>query len=133
MYNVFPVTQKSSDPVGTAQSIDGAKRALGSLLNVFNGMVVLPAHWHLRDEIIVAGTDVGRENRGVIEHLPAPAIQQCRHNACCLSRALASHYTSNRHDCARAVVGTGEVMCSEGGDAGQQPLVKVAAPNIVAT
>ena len=64
MYNVFPVTQKSSDPVGTAQSIDGAKRALGSLLNVFNGMVVLPAHWHLRDEIIVAGTDVGRIGGG---------------------------------------------------------------------
>ena len=48
------------DPVGTAQSIDGAKRALGSLLNVFNGTVALPAHWHLRGEIIVAGTDVGR-------------------------------------------------------------------------
>ena len=49
------------DPVGTAQSIDGAKRALGSLLNVFNGTVALP-HWHLylRDEIIVAGTNVGR-------------------------------------------------------------------------
>ena len=60
MYNVFPATQKSLDPVGTAQSIDGVKRALDSLLNVFNGMVALPAHWHLQDEIIVAGTDVGR-------------------------------------------------------------------------
>ena len=66
MYNVFPATQKSLDPIGTAQSIDGAKRALGSLLNVFNGTVALPAHWHLhlRDEIIVAGTDVGRIGRG---------------------------------------------------------------------
>ena len=59
--------QKSLDPVGSAQSIDGAKRALGSLLNVFNGTVALPAHWHLRDEIIVAGTDVGRIG-GVLEH-----------------------------------------------------------------
>ena len=50
-----------------------------------------------------------------------------------VSRALASHYSSNRRDCALAVAGTGEVMCSEGGDAGQQPSVKVAAPNIVAT
>ena len=76
---MFPATRKSLDPVGTAQSIDGAKRALGSLLNVFNGTVTLPAHWHLhlRDEIIVAGTDVGRIGGGVIEHLPAPAIQQC--------------------------------------------------------
>ena len=59
---MFPATQKSLDPVGTAQSIDSAKRALGSLLNIFNGMVALPVHWHLhlRDEIIVAGTDVGR-------------------------------------------------------------------------
>ena len=48
------------DPVGIAQSIDGAKRVLSSLLNVFNGTVALPAHWHLRDEIIVTGTDVGR-------------------------------------------------------------------------
>ena len=62
MYNVFPMTRKSLDPIGTGQSIDGAKRALGSLLNVFNGTVALPVHWHLhlRDEIIVAGTDVGR-------------------------------------------------------------------------
>ena len=79
------------DPVGTAQSVDGAKRALGSQLNVFNGTVALPAHWHLRDEITVAGTDVGRIG-GVIEHLPAPAIPRsllllgkyCE----CLSRAL---------------------------------------------
>ena len=131
MYNLFPATQKSLDPVGTAQSIDGAKRALGSLLNVFNGTVALPAHWHLWDEITVAWTDVGR--LGGMEHLLAPAIQQCRHNACCLLRALVSHYSSNRHDCARAVVGMGKVMCSEGGDAGQKPSVKVAAPNIVAT
>ena len=58
MYNVFPETRKSLDPVGTAQSIDGAKRALGSLLNVFNGTVALPAHLHLRDEIIVLGGTV---------------------------------------------------------------------------
>ena len=64
MYNVFPATRKSLDPVGTAQSIDGAKRVLGSLLNVVNGTVALPVHWHLRDEIIVAGTDVGRIGGG---------------------------------------------------------------------
>ena len=70
MNNVFPATRMSLDPVGTVQSIAGA--------NVFNGTVALPAHWHLhlRDEIIVAGTDVGRIG-GVIEHLPAPAIQEC--------------------------------------------------------
>ena len=62
MYNVFPVTRKSLDPVGIAKSIDGAKRAPGSLLNVFNGTVVHPAHWHLhlQDEIIVTRTDVGK-------------------------------------------------------------------------
>ena len=74
MYSVFPATRKSLDPVGTAQSIDGAKKALGSLLNFFSGTVALPAHWHLRDEIIVAGTDVGRIGEGVIEHLPAPVF-----------------------------------------------------------
>ena len=79
--NVFPATRKSLEPVDTAQSIDGAKRALGSLLNDFNGTVAIPAHWHLRDEIIVAGTDVGRIGGGVIEHLPAPAIQQCLYHA----------------------------------------------------
>ena len=66
MDNVFPATRKSLDPVGTAKSIDGAKIALGSLLNVFNGTVALPVHLHLhlRDEIIVAGTDVGRIGGG---------------------------------------------------------------------
>ena len=137
MYNVFPVTRKSLDPVGTAQSTDGVKRALGSLLNVFNGTVALPTHWHLRDEIIVAGTDIGRMGGGVIEHLPAPAIPRSLlllgKHCDCLSRVLASHYLSNRRDCAQAVAGTGEVMCSAGGDAGQKPSAKVAAPNIVAT
>ena len=134
MYNVFPATRKSLDPVGTAQSIDDAKRALGSLLNVFNGTVALPAHWHLRDE--TQGL-MSREEGGVIEHFPAPAIPRSLlllgKHCDCLSRALASHYSSNRRDCARAVAGTGEVMSSEGGDAGQQLSVKVAAPNIVAT
>ena len=46
-HRMFPATRKSLNPVGTVQSIDGAKRALGSLLNIFNGTVVLPAHWHL--------------------------------------------------------------------------------------
>ena len=119
MYNVFPATRKSLDPVGTAQSIDGAKRALGSLLNSFNSTVALPAHWHLRDEIIVAGADVRRIG-GMIEHLPAPAIPRSLlllgKHCDCLSRALASHYSFNRRDCARAMAGTGEVMCSEGGD-----------------
>ena len=63
---VLPATRKSLDPVGTAQSIDGVKRVLGSMLNIFNGTVALPAHWHLhlRDEIIVAGTNVGRIGGG---------------------------------------------------------------------
>ena len=129
MYNVFPATRKSLDPV--------AKRALGSLFNVFNGTVALPAHWHLRlqDEIRVAGTDVGRIGGGGGDRAPAsPSDSTMPTQHCdCLSRALASHYLSNRRDCARAVTGTGEVMCSEGGDAGQQPSVNVAAPNIVAT
>ena len=106
----------------------GAKRVLGNLLNILNGTVALPTHWHLRDEIIVARTDVGRMGGtdvgrmgggGVIEHLPAPAIPRSLlllgKHCDCLSRALASHYSSNRHDCARAVAGTGEVMCFEGG------------------
>ena len=133
MYNVFPVMQKSLDPVGTAQSIDGAKRALGSLLNVFNGTVALPAHWHLRDEIIVAGTDVGRMGGGGDRAPPSPSDSTMPISMQHESRALASYYSSNRRDCARATAGTGEVMCSEGGDAGQQPSVKVVAPNIVAT
>ena len=73
MYNVFPATRKSLDPVGTAQSIDGAKRALGSLLNLFNGTVALPAHWNLRDEIIVAGTNVRRIGGGD-RAPPSPSI-----------------------------------------------------------
>ena len=76
MYNVFPATRKSLDPVGTAQFIDGAKRALDSLLNAFNGTVALPAHWHLhlRNEIIVAGTDVGRIGLGSALSPPPLAI-----------------------------------------------------------
>ena len=73
MYNVFPATRESLDPVGTAQSIDGAKRALGSLLNVFNGTLALPAHWHLRDEIIFAGTDAGRIGGGGDRAPPSPS------------------------------------------------------------
>ena len=73
----------------------------------------------------------------MIEHLPAPAIPRSLlllgKHCDCLSRALASHYSSNRRDCTRVVAGMGKVMCSEGGDAGQQPSVKVEAPNIVAS
>ena len=70
---MLPATRKSLDPIGTAQSIDGEKRALGSLLNVFTGTVALPAHWHLRDEIIVAGTDVGRIGGGGDIVSPSPS------------------------------------------------------------
>ena len=69
-----------AEVVGTAQSIDGAKRALGSLLNVFNGTVALPAHFHLhlRDEIIVAGTDVGRMGGGGDRASPGPSDSTMR-------------------------------------------------------
>ena len=69
---MFPAMWKLLDYVGTAQSIDGAEIALGSLLNVFNGTVALPAHWHLRDEIIVAMTDV-RRIRGDDRAPPSPS------------------------------------------------------------
>ena len=89
---------------------------------------------------MVSGTDVGRLGGGdrappspsTLNFYPRSLLLLWKH-CDCLSQAVASHYSSNRRDCVRAVAGTGKVMCSEGGDAGQQPSVKVAVPNIVAT
>ena len=102
-----------ADPVGTAQSIDGAKRALGSLLNVFNGTVALPAHWHLErlQPILLPFCTVTQLHRT----LPAILGGSCLEN---IATGFRERWLPTTHlTGARAVAGKGEVMCSEGGDA----------------
>ena len=132
MYNVFPATRKSLDPIGAAQSIDGAKRTLGRLLNVFNGMVALPAHWHHQPSVHIAViTSLATRVQSIFIFGTAHERQDMYHIR--ENPEMHNEFRGKISGKERAVAGTGEVMCSEGGDAGQQPSVKVAMPNIVAT